>query len=147
MAEKTVLVLNGPNLNMLGLREPGIYGSMTLAGLDEACRTAAAEVGWRADCRQSNWEGQIVDWIHEAREAHDGIVINAGALTHTSVALHDALAAAERPTMEVHLSNIYKRETFRHKSYISPVAVGVICGLGSLGYALAIRALADGAGG
>lgn len=144
MTDSTVLVLNGPNLNMLGLREPAVYGSTTLAELDEVCRKAAEAVGWRADCRQSNWEGQLVDWIHEARDAHDGIVINAGALTHTSVALHDAIAAAERPTVEVHLSNIYKREPFRHKSFVSPVAVGVICGLGSLGYALAIRALAEG---
>ena len=142
MGDKAVLVLNGPNLNMLGLREPDIYGAMTLAELEDICRSAADELGWRADCRQSNIEGELIGWIHEARTAYDGIVLNAGAYTHTSVALHDAIAAAETPTIEVHLSNIYKREAFRHHSYIAPVALGSICGLGADGYVLAIEALA-----
>ncbi len=143
MSGKRVLVLNGPNLNMLGLRQPEIYGHMTLSQLDEICVRAATSHGWSATCRQSNIEGEIVSWIHEARTEFDGIVINAGAYTHTSVALHDALAAAETPTIEVHLSNIFKREDFRHHSYISPQAVGTICGLGATGYELAIRALAE----
>lgn len=142
MAQKSVLVLNGPNLNMLGLRQPEIYGTMSLKDLDRICEDAAAEVGWKADCRQSNMEGELVTWIHEARTDFDGIVINAGAYTHTSVALRDAISAAETPTIEVHLSNIHKRESFRHHSYLTPVAVGMICGLGAHGYVLGIQALA-----
>lgn len=142
MSEKKVLVLNGPNLNMLGLRQPEIYGTMTLGELDKICADAAEAVGWEADCRQSNMEGDLVTWIQEARTAFDGIVLNAGAYTHTSVALQDAIAAAETPTIEVHLSNIYKREEFRHHSFIAPVATGSICGLGAQGYILAIEALA-----
>lgn len=142
MSGKKLLILNGPNLNMLGLRQPEIYGSMTLQELEKICVDAAAELGCTADCRQSNIEGELVGWIHEARTGFDGIVINAGAYTHTSVALHDAIAAAETPTVEVHLSNIYKREEFRHHSFIAPVSVGSICGLGAEGYRLAIRALA-----
>jgi len=137
-----VLVLNGPNLNMLGLRQPEIYGSMTLAELETFCIDAAAQVGWEADCRQSNVEGELVGWIHEARTDFDGIVLNAGAYTHTSVALLDAITASETPTVEVHMSNIYRREDFRHQSYIAPVAVGSICGFGPQSYALAIEALA-----
>ncbi len=137
-----VLVLNGPNLNMLGLRQPEIYGSMTLDELHAFCAAAAAEVGWEADCRQSNIEGDLVGWIHEARTAFDGIVLNAGAYTHTSVALMDAITASETPTVEVHMSNIYRREEFRHQSYIAPVSVGSICGFGAQSYALAIEALA-----
>lgn len=137
-----VLVLNGPNLNMLGKRQPEIYGRETLADIEAACRTEAKGLDLSLDFFQSNHEGALVDRIQQAREANSGIIINAGAYTHTSVALLDALNAAEKPVIEVHLSNIYKREEFRHHSYISPVAVGVICGFGSQGYLLALRAMA-----
>lgn len=138
----TVVVLNGPNLNMLGKREPNIYGRDTLADVEKACRAHAKTLGLALDFRQSNHEGELVGWIQEARGKAAGIVINAAALTHTSVALLDALQAAEVPTIEVHLSNIYRREPFRHHSYISRAAVGVICGLGSRGYLMALDALA-----
>jgi len=138
----TILVLNGPNLNLLGLREPEIYGRETLSDIEEACLERAAELGLQLDFRQSNHEGQLVDWIHEARQTADGIILNAGAYSHTSIALLDALAAAELPVVEVHLSNIYRREPFRHHSYISRVARGVICGLGGHGYELALTAMA-----
>jgi 3-dehydroquinate dehydratase-2 len=141
-AAKPVLVLNGPNLNMLGKRQPEIYGRETLADVEEACRKEAERLGINIEFAQSNHEGALVDLIQAAREKNAGIVINAGAYTHTSVALLDALNAAELPVIEVHLSNIYKRESFRHHSYISPVAVGVIAGLGSHGYLLALQALA-----
>lgn len=137
-----VLVLNGPNLNMLGKRQPEIYGRETLADIEAACRAEAQALDLSLDFFQSNHEGALVDRIQQAREANSGIIINAGAYTHTSVALLDALNAAEKPVIEVHLSNIYKREEFRHHSYISPVAVGVICGFGSQGYLLALRAMA-----
>jgi 3-dehydroquinate dehydratase-2 len=137
-----VLVLNGPNLNMLGKRQPEIYGRETLADIEAACRAEAKGLDLTLDFFQSNHEGALVDRIQQAREANSGIVINAGAYTHTSVALLDALNAAEKPVIEVHLSNIYRREEFRHHSYISPVAVGVICGFGSQGYLLALRAMA-----
>ena len=137
-----VLVLNGPNLNMLGKRQPEIYGSETLADVDALCRAEAARLGLAVECFQSNHEGALVDRIQAAREANSGIVINAGAYTHTSVALMDALAAAERPTIELHISNVFKREAFRHHSYISAVSVGVICGFGTHGYALALQAMA-----
>jgi len=136
-----VLVLNGPNLNMLGKRQPDIYGRETLADIEAACRAEAKGLDLALDFFQSNHEGALVDRIQQAREANSGIIINAGAYTHTSVALLDALNAAEKPVIEVHLSNIYKREEFRHHSYISPVAVGVICGFGSQGYLLALRAM------
>lgn len=138
----TIFILNGPNLNMLGLRQPEIYGRETLADIEQACRERAAELELGIEFRQSNYEGQIVDWIQEARQHADGIVINAGALTHTSVAVLDALHAAELPTIEVHLSNVYRREAFRHHSYVSAAARGVIAGLGSLGYLYALDALA-----
>ncbi|MGE0094431.1 MAG: type II 3-dehydroquinate dehydratase [Alphaproteobacteria bacterium] len=138
----TVVVLNGPNLNMLGKREPNIYGRDTLADVEKACRAHAKTLGLALDFRQSNHEGELVGWIQEARGKAAGIVINAAALTHTSVALLDALQAAEVPTIEVHLSNIYRREPFRHHSYISRAAVGVICGLGPRGYLMALDALA-----
>ncbi|MFO1158297.1 MAG: type II 3-dehydroquinate dehydratase [Reyranellaceae bacterium] len=141
-AAKPVLVINGPNLNMLGKRQPEIYGRETLADVEQACRKEADRLGISIEFAQSNHEGTLVDRIQEAREKNAGIVINAGAYTHTSVALLDALNAAELPVIEVHLSNIYKRESFRHHSYISPVAVGVIAGLGSHGYLLALQALA-----
>ncbi|MHB1219021.1 MAG: type II 3-dehydroquinate dehydratase [Alphaproteobacteria bacterium] len=138
----TVVVLNGPNLNMLGKREPNIYGRDTLADVEKTCRAHAKTLGLALDFRQSNHEGELVGWIQEARGKAAGIVINAAALTHTSVALLDALQAAEVPTIEVHLTNIYRREPFRHHSYISRAAVGVICGLGPRGYLMALDALA-----
>jgi len=143
-AEKTkpVLVLNGPNLNMLGKRQPEIYGRETLADVEKACRDEAVRLGLGIEFFQSNHEGLLVDRIQAAREQNSAIVINAGAYTHTSVALLDALNAAELPAVEVHISNIYKREAFRHHSYISPAAVGVIAGLGIQGYLLALQALA-----
>lgn len=141
-ALKPVLILNGPNLNMLGKRQPEIYGHETLGDVEKACRTEALRLGLTIEFAQSNHEGVLVDLIQAAREKNAGIIINAGAYTHTSVALLDALNAAERPTIEVHLSNIYKRERFRHHSYVSPAAVGVIAGLGTQGYLLALQALA-----
>ncbi len=141
-AKKPVLVLNGPNLNMLGKRQPEIYGRETLADVEKSCRREAERLGLAIEFAQSNHEGALVDLIQAAREKNSGIVINAGAYTHTSVALLDALNAAELPVVEVHISNIYRRETFRHRSYISPAAVGVIAGLGVQGYLLALQALA-----
>jgi 3-dehydroquinate dehydratase II len=142
-SQPTVLILNGPNLNMLGVRQPEIYGRETLGDIEVACREQAAELGLQVDFRQSNYEGEIVEWIHEARDNADGIIINAGALTHTSVAVLDALKLCELPVVEVHLSNIYAREAFRHHSYISPTARGVLCGFGPRGYLFALEAMAD----
>jgi 3-dehydroquinate dehydratase II len=141
--DASVLVLNGPNLNMLGVREPQIYGSMTLDDLEAACHERAEQAGLTIDFRQSNHEGELVTWIQQARTEHDGIVINAGAYTHTSVAIMDALILSELPVIEVHLSNIFKREPIRHHSYISPVAKGMICGFGPHGYLLALDAIAN----
>jgi 3-dehydroquinate dehydratase II len=138
----TVFILNGPNLNLLGVRDPTIYGRHTLGDIEERCAARAASLDLEIDFRQSNHEGQLVDWIQEARESADGIILNAGALTHTSVALLDALSAAELPIIEVHLSNIFRRESFRHHSYVSLAANGVICGLGAQGYELALDAIA-----
>lgn len=138
----TVLIINGPNLNLLGTREPEIYGTETLDDICAAVTSKADALGIAVDFRQSNSEGEIVDWIHEAREAHAGILINAGAYSHTSVAIMDALLAYEGAIVEVHLSNLFKREQFRHHSYITSVAQGLICGLGSQGYDLALQALA-----
>jgi len=138
----TVFVLNGPNLNLLGVRDPSIYGRDTLGDIEERCAARAAALDLELDFRQTNHEGQLVDWIQEARESADGIILNAGALTHTSVALLDALSAAELPVIEVHLSNIFRRESFRHHSYVSLAANGVICGLGAQGYELALDAIA-----
>ena len=138
---KPVFVINGPNLNMLGLREPDVYGHETLAGLEERCQRKAKTLGLDISCRQSNHEGEIVSWIQEARSAASGIILNAGAYTHTSVAIHDALRIAQLPLIEVHLSNIYKREPFRHHSFISKAATGIVAGLGPLGYELAITAM------
>jgi 3-dehydroquinate dehydratase-2 len=137
-----VFVLNGPNLNLLGVREPSVYGSMTLADIEHAARETGARLGLDVDCRQTNHEGVLVDWIQEARTGAAGIVLNAAAYTHTSVALQDAIRAAGVPTIEVHLSNVHARESFRHHSYVSPVATGVIVGLGADGYDLALQALA-----
>ena len=138
-----ILVLNGPNLNLLGIREPRVYGSDTLDDVRRLAGERAAELGLEIDFRQSNSEGELVDWIQEARGSADGIVINAGAYTHTSVALLDALAAVELPVVEVHLSNLFKREAFRRHSYIAPVAAGLISGFGAQGYALAVEAVAS----
>lgn len=140
---KSVLVLNGPNLNMLGLREPSIYGAETLADVERRSKARAAELGLTVDFRQSNIEGELVTWIQQAREAASGIILNAGAYTHTSLALLDALNAAELPAIEVHLSNVFRRESFRHHSYISLGVRGVICGFGPKVYELALEAMAD----
>ncbi|WP_297104899.1 type II 3-dehydroquinate dehydratase [uncultured Devosia sp.] len=140
---KRVLVLNGPNLNLLGTREPGTYGAETLKDLETLCRTAAEELGLGLDFRQSNYEGELVTWIQDARKTADAILINPAAYSHTSVAIHDALRAVNLPVVEVHLTNIHQREAFRHHSYVSSVAFGVICGFGTLGYRLALMALAD----
>ncbi|MDQ2915579.1 MAG: type II 3-dehydroquinate dehydratase [Pseudomonadota bacterium] len=143
---KTILVLNGPNLNLLGTREPAVYGAETLADVERLCRDEAGKLGMSADCRQSNHEGQLIDWIHEAgREiaAGDmlGVVFNPGAFTHTSVALHDAIKGANATVIELHISNVHAREEFRRHSYISPAARGIIVGFGVIGYAIAIGAL------
>ncbi len=140
------LVLNGPNLNMLGTREPTIYGHETLDDVNAAIQRQADALGVAADCRQSNSEGELVTWIQQARGQVDAIIINAGAYSHTSIAIPDALRAAELPVYEVHLSNIYQRESFRHHSYISAVAIAVICGLGVDGYLYALTAAAKAAG-
>jgi 3-dehydroquinate dehydratase II len=142
VAGATILVLNGPNLNLLGVREPQTYGRETLADIEEACLERAAALDLAVDFRQSNHEGQLIEWIQEARESADGIIINAGAYTHTSIAILDALRAAELPVVEVHLSNIFAREAYRHHSYISTVARAVICGLAGHGYVLALDAIA-----
>lgn len=138
-----ILVLNGPNLNLLGSREPATYGSATLADIEALCRAEAAQHDFDLDFRQSNHEGELVTWIQEAREGADGLVINPAAYSHTSVAIHDALRMLDAPIIEVHLSNIHTREAFRHHSFVSSVATGVICGLGPLGYRVAIIALAE----
>lgn len=138
-----ILVLNGPNLNLLGTREPEIYGRTTLAELEEFCRTSGEALGLSVVCRQSNREGELVDWIQEARDSAQGLILNPAGYSHTSVALRDVVSAVGLPLIEVHLSNIHKRESFRHHSYISGVAEGVICGLGVEGYRLALQALAQ----
>jgi 3-dehydroquinate dehydratase-2 len=141
--QKKILVLNGPNLNMLGMREPAVYGSATLADIEAACVRHGEDIGLAVTCRQSNHEGELVTWIQEARGSQDGIVLNAGAYTHTSIAIPDALAAAEVPFIELHLSNVFAREEFRHHSWLSPLAKGVICGFGAKGYSLALDAMAE----
>lgn len=135
-------VINGPNLNLLGTREPEIYGTTTLADIEAMCDARAKSHGMSANCFQSNDEGKLVNIIQQARNTASGLIINAGAYSHTSVAILDALQAVEAPIMEVHLSNIFAREEFRHHSYISGIAAGVICGLGAQGYEMAIDALA-----
>ena len=141
MAAK-IFILNGPNLNLLGVRQPEIYGSETLVDIEALCADRAAALGLQIDFRQSNIEGELVGWIQEARDGAAGIIINAAAYTHTSIAILDALKAVDVPVIEVHLSNVFAREDFRHHSYVSLAATGVICGLGSAGYLLALEALA-----
>ena len=134
--------MNGPNLNLLGTRQPEIYGATTLADIERSCTNAAARLGSTVSFVQSNHEGVLIDEIHAARGTYDGIVLNAGAYTHTSVAIMDAIKSVALPVVELHLSNIHQRESFRHTSYISKVAVGQICGFGAAGYPLALEALA-----
>lgn len=136
-------MLHGPNLNLLGLREPEIYGSLTLIQINESLKLRGNELQVSVDCLQSNHEGELVDAIHGAREKYQGILINAGAYTHTSVAIRDALAGVVIPTVEVHLSNIYTREEFRHHSYIAPIAIGQISGFGADSYLLGLQALVN----
>lgn len=138
---KTIFVLNGPNLNLLGVRQPHIYGYDTLDDVKKGCAEIAREFGLDVRLEQSNWEGQIIDWIHDARTTACGIIINPGAFTHTSVAIRDALATCEMPLFEVHISNVHAREAFRHHSYVSDIATGVIAGFGVEGYMLATRRL------
>ena len=137
----SILILNGPNLNLLGTREPETYGRESLSDIEARCRKAADSLSITVDFRQSNHEGELVDWIQQAPGTHAGIIINAGGFTHTSVAIMDALLAINVPIIELHLSNIYRREEFRHHSYVSRVARGVICGLGSHGYELALQGM------
>jgi len=148
---RCVLVLNGPNLNLLGTREPGVYGSATLKDAIDLCRTEAERYGLDVEARQSNHEGELVDWVQEAGRRHRegelvGVVLNAGAFTHTSVALADAVGGTGVPTVEVHVSNVHAREEFRHRSYLSAVAAGIVVGFGVDGYALAVAGLARRAG-
>jgi len=143
---KEILILNGPNLNLLGTREPGVYGADTLADVERLCRDEGEKLCVAVECRQSNHEGVLIDWIQEAgREIASGnmlgVVLNAGAFTHTSVALHDAIKGANATVIELHISNVHAREAFRHHSYISPAARGIVVGFGVLGYAIAIDAL------
>ena len=142
----SVLVLNGPNLNLLGTRKPEVYGTTTLADVEELCRQEAGKLGLEVVFRQSNHDGQLIDWIHETGAAVKagesiGAVVNPGAFTHTSIALHDAIEGASLPVIECHISNVHKREEFRHHSYVSPVARGIVVGFGVYGYVLAINGL------
>jgi len=137
----SILILNGPNLNLLGTRQPQVYGTTTLTDIETMCRVRAKALSVDLAFDQTNSEGSLIDTIHAARGAHDGIILNAGAYTHTSIALMDAITSVELPVIELHLSNIHARETFRHQSYISKVAVGVICGFGAQGYELALDAM------
>jgi 3-dehydroquinate dehydratase-2 len=137
----SILILNGPNLNLLGTRQPEIYGRTTLADIEAMCRAHAEAHGIGLEFRQSNHEGVLIDAIHAAGGTQDGIILNAGAYTHSSIALMDALSSAELPAIELHLSNIHARESFRHRSYIARVALGVICGFGAHGYILALEAM------
>ena len=134
-----VLVLNGPNLNLLGTREPDVYGAETLTDIEAKCRARAIDLGLDLEFRQTNTEGELVDWVQQARETFDLLIVNAGAYTHTSVALLDALKAVGLPVIEVHLSNIHQREEFRHHSYVSKAATGMICGFGGFGYEMALE--------
>lgn len=138
-----ILVLNGPNLNMLGKREPEIYGSASLQDIETLCEKTADTLGLEISCQQSNAENDLIDAIQQADDRFDGLILNAAAYTHTSVAIHDALKTLTLPIVELHISNIYTREPFRHTSYVSPVATGVICGFGINGYKHAIHAIKD----
>ena len=140
--ENAILILNGPNLNLLGTRQPEVYGTTTLTDIEAACQEKATRLGITLGFEQSNHEGAMVDTIHAAKDTFDGVILNAGAYTHTSVALMDAISSIMLPVIELHLSNIHAREAFRHKSYIAPVAIGQICGFGADGYLLAMDALA-----
>ena len=137
----SLLILNGPNLNLLGTRQPEIYGQATLQDVENLCQNKAAAADIHIQFEQSNHEGALVDWIQAAKAKHDGIILNAGAYTHTSIALFDALTSIELPTIELHVSNVFSREPFRHQSYISNIAIGVICGFGAAGYPLAMDAM------
>ena len=139
----SVLILNGPNLNMLGTREPKIYGAETLADVSDTCKAYGKKVGLNIDFRQSNSEGELVTWIQNALGIHEAIIINAGAYSHTSIAILDALLAVGLPVIEVHVSNIYRRDNYRHHSYISSAATAIICGLGTQGYTMALDAMAE----
>ena len=139
----SILVLNGPNLNLLGTRQPEVYGHTTLSDIETMCQDHATARGFEVSFLQSNHEGVLVDAIHAAKTVHNGILINAGAYTHTSIAIHDAIASVELPVCELHLSNIHAREEFRHHSYISKVAVGMICGFSAHGYVLGLDALCN----
>jgi len=141
-ATPVISIFNGPNLNMLGTRQPELYGRETLSDIETLCRSHAATLGLAVEFRQSNHEGELVTWIQQTRGRAAGLILNAGAYTHTSVAILDALLAAEVPTVEVHLSNIHQRDSFRHHSYVAQAAKGMICGFGSHGYILALDALA-----
>ncbi|MDJ0687242.1 MAG: type II 3-dehydroquinate dehydratase [Xenococcaceae cyanobacterium MO_188.B32] len=143
MPQYSVLILHGPNLNLLGLREPEVYGSTTLEQVNTLLQEEGNRLQVKTSCLQSNHEGVLIDAIHQARDKHQGIIINAGAYTHTSVALRDAIAAIQIPTVEVHLSNIYRREEFRHHSYIAPIAIGQISGFGAMSYILGLQALVN----
>lgn len=138
---KRILILNGPNLNLLGEREPHLYGSQTLSDIEALCHETAQAHGYETDCRQTNSEGVLVDWIQECRSGFAGLVLNAAAYTHTSIAIYDALKMLSCPVIEVHLSNPHSRESFRHHSYVSPVASGIVAGFGAEGYRLAIMGL------
>ena len=140
---KPVFILNGPNLNMLGTRERDVYGTSSIGEIETMCQEKAKTLGLLVDFRQTNQEGELVSWVQESRESASGLVLNAAAYTHTSVALHDALRMINIPIIEVHLSNVYKREDFRHKSFVSPVAQGVICGFGAHSYEMALDAVAN----
>lgn len=139
----SILILNGPNLNLLGTRQPEVYGATTLEDIENACTDTAKSLGVSVAFFQSNHEGMLLDQIHAAKGVHDGIILNAGAYTHTSIALMDAIASVELPVVEVHLSNIHARETFRHGSFVAPVALGQICGFGAKGYLMALDALSE----
>lgn len=138
---RAMLILNGPNLNLLGTRQPEVYGHTTLADVESMCRAHAKTIGVTLEFAQSNHEGVMIDILHAARGVHDGVILNAGAYTHTSIAIMDAIRSIELPVIELHLSNIHARESYRHKSYIAPVAIGQICGFGAAGYTLAMDAL------
>jgi 3-dehydroquinate dehydratase-2 len=142
MSKPKIMVVNGPNLNLIGTRQPEIYGRDTLADIESRLAARAEDLALSLDCRQSNHEGALVDWIQEARETCAGIIINPGAYSHTSIAILDALLACEMPIIELHLSNIHQRESFRHRTYVSLAATAMICGLGALGYETALDAMA-----